>query len=75
MTLSGHGAVQRGALSVARVGSIPWEWRVVIVDHPPLPGCFRAGYDTWSRGRSASRAMASSAACDAVSAARQMMSR
>src|SRR3981189_212371 len=41
MTLSGHGAVQRGALSVARVGSIPWEWRGVSVDYPPLPGWVR----------------------------------
>lgn len=30
--------LQRGALSVARVALFPWEWRVVSVDQPPLPG-------------------------------------
>ena len=51
-----------------RVGN---QRRVVSVDHRHC----RAGYSAWSRGRSASRAMASMAAWDAVSAARQMMIR
>jgi len=50
---------------------IPWAWRVVRVDHPPLPGWLQ----NLGRGRSASHAMASMAARDAVSAARQMTTR
>src|SRR3981189_1067114 len=47
MTLSGHGAVQRGALSVARVGSIPWEWRGGGVGSPPPSGAVRT---PWAGG-------------------------
>jgi hypothetical protein len=50
---------------------IPWAWRVVRVDHPPLPGWLQ----NLGPGRSASHAMESMAAWDAVSAARQMMTR